>query len=85
MARSAATITFREGVKIEEIHQAVERFVRAHGPFGPGGCAGCGLVGIDIALRAVADPEPYTILHSAELRDLPGVVQVSLDPEPSPW
>ena len=84
MAKQAASITFREGVQVEQIHQAVERFIAAYGPFGPGGCRGCGLVGIDILLTAGGDPEPYAAVQSEELRESAHVLQVALNPQPLP-
>ena len=84
MAKQAVSITFREGVQVEQIHHAVERFVAAYGPFGPGGCRGCGLVGIDILLTAAGDPEPYVAVQSEELRESAHVLQVALNPQPLP-
>jgi hypothetical protein len=84
MAKQAASITFREGVQVEQIHQAVERLIAAYGPFGPGGCRTCGLVGIDILLTAAGDPEPYAAVQSGELGESAHVVQVALNPQPLP-
>jgi hypothetical protein len=84
MAKQTASITFREGIEVDQIHQAVEKFIAAYGPFGPGGCRGCGLVGIDILLTAAGDPEPYAAVHSDALRENPHVLQVALNPQPLP-
>jgi hypothetical protein len=84
MAKQAVSITFREGVQVEQIHDAVERFIAAFGPFGPGGCRTCGLAGVDILLTAAGDPEPFAAVQSEELRQSAQVLQVALNPQPLP-
>ena len=84
MANNRISITFREGVQVDQIHQAVERAVGFYGPFGPEGCRTCGLGGIDILLTAAGDPEPYVAVQSEELRESAHVLQVALNPQPLP-
>ncbi|WP_031072848.1 hypothetical protein [Streptomyces sp. NRRL WC-3742] len=52
-AARQVTITFRPEVGVQTIHSTVENLVRT---LKPGGCSHCGLVGIDLTLRA-GDPE----------------------------
>ena len=82
MAKKGLFITFREGVEVEQIHRAVEQIIVSNRP---GGCRTCGLIGIDLRLTAEADPEPYEALQADELRENPNVLQVFLNPLPTPW
>ncbi len=84
MAKPSITLTFREGVGIEQIHQAVEQFVAAYGSFRPDGCRTCGLGGIDFYLTAEVDPAPYLAVQSDDLRQSSHVLQASLNPQPLP-
>jgi len=84
MANKGISITFREGVQVDQIHQAVEQIIRSYGPFGPGGCRTCGLGGIDLLLTAAGDPEPYLAVQSESLRESGQVLQVALNPQPLP-
>lgn len=84
MAKQAISVTFREGVEVEQIHQAVERFIAAYGSLRPDGCRTCGLGGIDILLTAEGDPEPYLAVQSEDLRESAQVLQVALNPQPLP-
>ncbi|MFI6154694.1 hypothetical protein ACIBCA_18625 [Kitasatospora sp. NPDC051170] len=52
-AARQVTITFQPEVGVKSIHTTVENLVRT---LKPGGCSACGLVGIDLTLRA-GDPE----------------------------
>jgi hypothetical protein len=83
MAKDGLSITFREGVGVEEIHRAVEQLIVSTRP---GGCGRCGLIGFDMLLTAAVDPEPYMALQAAELRENPDVLQVAYsNPKPVPW
>lgn len=84
MAKQAASVTFREGVEIKQIHQAVERLIAAYGSLRPDGCTTCGLIGIDLLLTAAGDPEPYVAVQSEDLRKSAQVLQVALNPQPLP-
>jgi hypothetical protein len=74
--KASVAITFREGVNVDDIHEAVRRVVAG---FRPEGCVHCGLAGIDILIDA-GDPALYEALASDEVRGLSGVLQVSVNP-----
>lgn len=48
MANKRISITFREGVQVDEIHRAIEQVIGSYGALGPGGCRTCGLGGIGL-------------------------------------
>ncbi|MFT2019983.1 hypothetical protein ACMA1D_29730 [Streptomyces sp. 796.1] len=66
------TITFKPDTGLDVIHKAVEDLVRK---LEPGGCTGCGLLGIDLILRS-GDPEVHNGLNEL-LRD-EGVIGVDV-------
>jgi hypothetical protein len=83
MAEARLSLTFRVGVEIDDIHEALVKVVAAAAPRG---CPHCGLGGVDVLLRAAGDPAPFEVLQGEELRGAHGLLQVSFDnPEPSPW
>ncbi|WP_344443735.1 hypothetical protein [Kitasatospora nipponensis] len=58
------TLTFEPDVEVGHVHAAVADLLRN---LKPGGCSGCGLVGVDVTIRS-GDPEVFRgvkdVLHS---------------------